>query len=79
MVRTLPLQSPTRPEPARILAIATAIAVHALAFLLLLLPLAQTLPGEPAEVVVRPIWVLPTVVKPHHCHRCRSSPSRCRP
>lgn len=62
MSRTLPLQSPTRPEPARILAIATAIAVHALAFLLLLLPLAQSLPGEAPEMVVQPIWVLPKVV-----------------
>jgi len=64
MVRTLPLQPATLPEPARILAIATAIAVHAFAFLLLLLPLAQSLPGEPPEMVVQPIWVLPKVVEP---------------
>jgi periplasmic protein TonB len=40
MVRTLPLQSETRPELSRILAIAAAIAVHAFAFLLLLIPMA---------------------------------------
>ena len=40
MVRTLPLQSQTRPELPRILAIAAAIAVHAFAFLLLLIPMA---------------------------------------
>jgi periplasmic protein TonB len=40
MVRTLPLQSEARPELPRILAIAAAIAVHAFAFLLLLIPMA---------------------------------------
>jgi protein TonB len=40
MVRTLPLDSETRPELSRILAIAAAIAVHAFAFLLLLIPMA---------------------------------------
>lgn len=40
MVRTLPLQSENRPELPRILAIAFAIAVHALALLLLLIPMA---------------------------------------
>ena len=39
MVRSLPLHSETRPELPRILAIAAAIAVHAFAFLLLLIPL----------------------------------------
>ena len=39
MVRTLPSHSETRPELPRILAIAAAIAVHAFAFLLLLIPL----------------------------------------
>lgn len=42
MVRTLPLQSETRPELSRILAIAAAIAVHAFAFLLLLIPMATS-------------------------------------
>ncbi|MGH8027027.1 MAG: energy transducer TonB [Pseudoxanthomonas sp.] len=40
MVRTLPVDSETRPELPRILAIAAAIAVHAFAFLLLLIPMA---------------------------------------
>ena len=40
MVRSLPLHSETRPQPARILAIAAAIAVHAFAFMLLLIPMA---------------------------------------
>ena len=40
MVRTLSLDSETRPELSRILAIAAAIAVHAFAFLLLLIPMA---------------------------------------
>ena len=40
MVRTLPVDSETRPELPRILAIAFAIAVHALALLLLLIPMA---------------------------------------
>ena len=43
MVRTLPLDSETRPELSRILAIAAAIAVHAFAFLLLLIPMATPL------------------------------------
>lgn len=44
MVRTLPLHSETRPQPARILAIAAAIAVHAFAFMLLLIPMAASVP-----------------------------------
>ena len=40
MVRTLPLDSESRPELPRILAIAVAITVHALALLLLLIPMA---------------------------------------
>lgn len=40
MVRTLPVDSETRPELPRILAIAFAIAVHVLALLLLLIPMA---------------------------------------
>jgi protein TonB len=42
MVRTQQLPAHSRPEPARVLAIAAAIAVHVLAFLLLLLPLANS-------------------------------------
>lgn len=40
MVRTLPLHSESRPDPSRILGIAAAIAVHAFAFMLLLVPMA---------------------------------------
>ena len=42
MVRTLPLESETRPELSRILAIAAVVLVHVLAFLLLLVPLANS-------------------------------------
>jgi len=42
MVRTLPLDTETRPELSRILAIAAVILVHILAFLLLLVPLANS-------------------------------------
>lgn len=42
MVRSLPLDSQTRPELPRILAIAAAIALHVFAFLLLLVPMATS-------------------------------------
>lgn len=57
MVRTLPLDTETRPELSRILAIAAVIAVHALAFLLLLVPLANSQMDIPAPQ--EPRWVLP--------------------
>lgn len=44
MVRTLPLDSESRPDPSRILGIAAAIAIHAFAFLLLLVPMAAPSP-----------------------------------
>lgn len=50
MVRTLPLDNETRPELSRILAIAAVILVHGLAFLLLLVPLANsTLQVDPPK------------------------------
>jgi periplasmic protein TonB len=56
MVRTLPLDSETRPELSRILAIAAVIAVHALAFLLLLVPLANS----PLDIAAPPErWTVP--------------------
>jgi protein TonB len=56
MVRTLPLDTETRPELSRILAIAAVIAVHAMAFLLLLVPLANS----PLEIPAPPDrWTLP--------------------
>ena len=59
MVRTLPLDTETRPELSRILAIAAVIAVHALAFLLLLVPLANS----PIEIATPPDrWILPKEV-----------------
>lgn len=62
MVRTLHLHDQASPEPARILAIAAAIAIHAMAFLLLLLPLAS----GPIERAVAPTpqfqWIVPEVV-----------------
>ncbi|HLM53395.1 MAG TPA: energy transducer TonB [Pseudoxanthomonas sp.] len=64
MVRTLQVHAQPRPEPARILAIAAAIAVHVLAFLLLLLPLANTplniVPAEPPPVS----WQIPVQIQP---------------
>ena len=59
MVRTLPLQSETRPELPRILAIAAAIAVHAFAFLLLLIPMATPpmqigVDNKPAIIFIPP-------------------------
>ena len=68
MVRTLPLQSETRPELPRILGITAAIAVHAFAFLLLLIPMAaptpeMLLPDEKPVVdweLPKPVPVTPT-------------------
>jgi protein TonB len=62
MVRSLPLDTETRPELSRILAIAAVIAVHALAFLLLLVPLANS----PMDIAVpqEPRWVLPKELPP---------------
>lgn len=62
MVRTLRLHSEVRPELSRILAIAAAIAVHAFAFLLLLIPMAS-MPLDPAPAEpARDRWTLPEVV-----------------
>ncbi|HEX7803101.1 MAG TPA: TonB family protein [Pseudoxanthomonas sp.] len=49
MVRTLPVDSETRPELPRILAIAAAIAVHVFALLLLLIPMATPVLQPVAE------------------------------
>ncbi len=59
MVRTLPLDSESRPDPSRILGIAAAIAVHAFAFMLLLIPMAT--PALRAIVDNNPdvIWIDP--------------------
>lgn len=60
MVRTLPSHSETRPELPRILAIAAAIAVHAFAFLLLLIPLSTPMlqglaePAKPGVIFIDP-------------------------
>ncbi len=59
MVRTLHLQDHARPEPARIVAIAAAIAVHALAFLLLLLPLASNPVDAPPAPTLQLRWEVP--------------------
>ena len=56
MVRTLPLNSETRPELPRILAMAAVILLHVLAFLLLLVPMANS----PVEIAAPPPrWILP--------------------
>lgn len=62
MVRTLHLQDSARPEPARIAAIAAAIAVHLLAFLLLLLPLAGPADEVTTSVPMQLRWELPEPV-----------------
>ena len=59
MVRTLPLQSETRPELPRILGIATVIAVHAFAFLLLLIPMATPPLREVLGEGMEMIWIEP--------------------
>lgn len=58
MVRALPFRSSSRPDFARILAIATAIAVHVLAMMLLLMPLAGPQP-EKSSLPEPDRWVLP--------------------
>ncbi len=62
MVRTLPLDTETRPELSRILAIAAVITVHAMAFLLLLVPLANS----PMDIATpqEPRWILPKELPP---------------
>jgi len=59
MVRTLPLDSETRPELSRILAIAAAIAVHAFAFLLLLIPMATPPLREVLDNGIEMTWIEP--------------------
>ena len=67
MVRTHALHSETRPELARILAIAAALAVHVLAFLLLLIPMATPLMqvqldrGKPQIIFLEP---KPPIIEP---------------
>ncbi|WP_411832579.1 energy transducer TonB [Pseudoxanthomonas mexicana] len=58
MVRTLPFRPQSRPDAARVLALAAAIAVHLLAMLLLLMPLA----GPQAEKIVAPREIPPWVI-----------------
>ena len=65
MVRTLPLQSETRPELPRILAIAAAIALHAFAFMLLLIPMATPrLDNAAAEAKPAVQWLTPEIPPP---------------
>lgn len=65
MVRSLPLDSDTRPELPRILAIAAAIALHAFAFLLLLVPMTTPRMDAPlADQKPTLEWILPKVVPP---------------
>lgn len=59
MVRTLPLQSETRPELPRILGIATVIAVHAFAFMLLLIPMATPPLRKAFNEGMEMIWIEP--------------------
>ena len=59
MVRTLRLHSEVRPELSRILAIAAAIAVHAFAFMLLLIPMAAPRLDAPPQAPEPPRWIKP--------------------
>lgn len=59
MVRTLPLNSETRPELSRILGIATVIAVHAFAFMLLLIPMATPPLRQAISEGMEMIWIEP--------------------
>jgi protein TonB len=59
MVRTLPLHSENRPELPRILGIATVIAVHAFAFMLLLIPMATPPLREVIDAGMEMIWIEP--------------------
>ncbi len=64
MVRTLPFRSTSRPDPARVLAIVMAIALHLLALLLLLIPVAtyrpDTAPATPrTEPWVQKVQIVP--------------------
>lgn len=83
MVRTLPLHTETRPELSRILAIAAVIAVHAMAFLLLLVPLANSpleiaTPSErwtvPKELPKPPLPPVVVPVIPHQQNIQRTNP-----
>ncbi len=62
MVRTLHTQEHVRPEPARIAAITAAIAVHLLAILLLLLPLASTPPQASPTTPMQLRWEIPEII-----------------
>lgn len=65
MVRSLPLDSDTRPEMPRILAIAAAIALHAFAFLLLLVPMATPRVEVPLpDKDIQFEWKIPEVIPP---------------
>jgi protein TonB len=86
MVRTLPLNSETRPELPRILAMAAVIALHALAFLLLLVPLANgpldlEMPKEPRWTVPKeiPKPPIPPVVVPVVPQQPATRPANSRP
>ena len=59
MVRTLPLQSENRPELPRILGIATVIAVHVFAFMLLLIPMATPPLREALSDGIEMTWIEP--------------------
>lgn len=65
MVRSLSLHSEPRPELPRILAIAAAIAVHAFAFLLLLVPMATSRIDTPVPEQ-KPViqWIVPEIPPP---------------
>lgn len=64
MVRTLPSAVSFRPDASRILAISFAMAVHALALLVLLLPLAQSPLPETRQAPETPRWTVPRVLPP---------------
>ncbi len=62
MVRTLPYGSGNRFELSRVFGYAAAIAIHALALMLLLIPMTAPQLRPETEEVVKPIWQIPEIV-----------------
>lgn len=62
MVRTLPYGSGNRFELSRVFGYAAAIAIHALALMLLLIPMTAPQLKSETEEIVKPIWQIPEIV-----------------
>lgn len=62
MVRTLPYGSGNRFELSRVFGYTAAIAIHALALMLLLIPMTAPQPSSETEEIIKPIWQIPEIV-----------------